>query len=61
MSNPLEYNFHETKEFVPLTKQAGFTYENVECPNVEYNAVETFFESEGDVVYSPMATPNGCK
>lgn len=58
--NPLENNYHEVDEFVPLTKQAGFTYGTVECPNVEYDSIVSFFDSEGNVVYSPIVVPNGC-
>lgn len=58
--NPLSDNFNEVKEFVPLTVQEDFSYVEVECPNVKHNIVEAFFNSEGNVVYSPLAIPDGC-
>lgn len=58
--NPLDNNFNEVNEFIPLTEQENFTYVNVECPNVKHDMVQAFFNSEGDVVYSPMAIPDGC-
>ena len=58
--NPLDNNFEEVKEFVPLTVQENFTYADVDCPNIKHNMIHAFFNSEGDIVYSPMAVPDGC-